>query len=121
MAKLSKLSIGVTVSGDGTTTTYAPPGNPFENAAAPNGGTVDFDLAMGVNTIPIPSGGAAGAVGVVIVPPAGSANAKILKGVGGDTGFTIHANRPTVLSFDPATTDFVIDSAGAETIELQWL
>lgn len=117
MAKTSSASIGVTVSGDGETCTYVPPGSPMTNASAPNGGTVDVALAAGNNVITLPTG----AIGVVISPPTSSTNAKIIKGVAGDTGITIRPNAPMMLTFGAAVTVFSIDSAGIETIALHWL
>ncbi len=118
MAKESNSSIGVTIEGDGTTTTYVPPGSPMTNAAAPNGGAESFVLLLGANTIPIP----AGAIGVVLSPPTASSNAKIIKGVAGDTGISIRPNSPLMLTFAAGAVSFDVDSAAAtETVDLMWL
>jgi hypothetical protein len=117
MAKTSQASIGVTVTGDGESSTYAPPGNPLTNATAPSGGTTPLVLAAGNNVVTLP----AGAVGVVIAPPTTSANPKIIKGVAGDTGIGTVANAACMLTFVAGTTVFSINSVGIETINLHWL
>lgn len=115
MAKESKVSIGVTITGDGETATYVPRGSPATNAAAPNGGTVDFALAAGNNVITPPTG----STGVVIDPPTSSTNVKMLKGVAGDTGIQIKANAPSYLALAGVTV-FSIDSVAIETVALHW-
>ncbi len=117
MAKTSKASIGVTVTGDGVSNSYVPPGNPMTNAAAPNGGTEDLVLAAGNNVVTLP----AGAIGAVITPPTTSTNVKIIKGVAGDTGIGIRSGDPVLLTFVAGTTVFSINSVGIETLALQWL
>lgn len=117
MSKTSKASIGVTVTGDGVDNSYVPPNNPLTNAAAPSGGPVKFVLAAGANTITLP----AGAVGCVLTPPASSTNAKIIKGVAGDTGIGILASAAILLTFVAGTVSFDVDSVGIESLDLQWL
>ncbi len=117
MAKTSQASIGVTVTGDGETSTFVPPANPMTNATAPSGGTTPLVLAAGNNVVTLP----AGAVGVVIVPPTTSANAKVIKGIAGDTGIGMVANQACLLTFVAGTTVFSINSIGVETINLHWL
>lgn len=62
------------------------------------------------NTITIP----AGATGCLIVPPAGSAVSLTLKGIAGDTGISIGAGVPSLITFNSATpASFVLTSGGA--------
>jgi len=117
MAKTSSCSIGVTVSGGGETATYVPPGSPVSNPAAPNGGSVAYALAAGVNSIAVPTG----AIGVVISPPTSSTNAKTAPAATGQVGVATRANAPSVTFFDAAVTTFDITSAGIEVVNLHWL
>jgi hypothetical protein len=117
MALTSKSSFQVLVTGNGETAEYQPQANPVTNASAPAGGVVKSALAAGDNTLTLPTG----AIGVMIVPPTDSANGKVLKGVGGDTGIALHRQYPTTLFFHSTVTDFVINSVGSETVELHWL
>lgn len=70
------------------------------------------------NTIAIPSK----AAGVCIVPPAGSVNPKIIKGIAADTGVVIDPANPSTLFF-PQTSmnNFVIHSQVNETVTVIWL
>jgi hypothetical protein len=117
MAKTSSASIGVTVTGDGVSNSFVPPGSPMQNTAAPSGGTTPLVLAAGNNVVTLP----AGAKGVVISPPITSTNAKTIKGVAGDTGIGILAGSPIMLTFVAGTTVFSINSTGIETVNLHWL
>lgn len=69
------------------------------------------------NTITVPSG----AKLCVIVPPTANTQVVTLKGVGGDTGYAIDPNEPTVLCVSGAT--FVLNlAAGSDQVfELNWL
>jgi hypothetical protein len=115
MSKTVTTTVAVTLSGDG----FA--GAPFYTVATVNTGGAppgSFGLAVGFNTIPVP----AAALGVTIVPPPGSVNSKILKGVTGDTGFPLAQSGSTVLPFNAAgaVASIGITSAAIETIELIW-
>lgn len=116
MAKTSRVSIGITVEGDGETGTYVPPTSPITNATAPQGGPIAYALSAGNNVITIPTG----AIGVIIVPAATNGNAKTLKGVAGDTGVALRTNAPSVISFATGSTVFSINATGTETVDLHW-
>jgi hypothetical protein len=87
-------------------------------SAAPSdltcGATTTVVLANGANTITVPSSTCTAAV---IVFASASTTVKTLKGVSGDTGFTVTKNGTFVLQFDAAgaPANFVINSAGADT------
>jgi len=113
MAKSVTSTIAYSLSGDGFS-------GPIFNLATVNGTGIapgSITLAAGANTVTVP----ATAVGVTIVPPAGSANAKTLKGIAGDTGILLNPAVPTSLAFTAAgVATFVINSAGTETVALLW-
>lgn len=67
------------------------------------------NLANGNNTITPPTG----YTSIIIIPPAGNANAIVLKGVNGDTGVRLHNTRWNVFHFDASLTTFVLNSTGA--------
>lgn len=74
-------------------------------------------LAPGNNTVAVP----AAATGVVLVPPAGSTNAKVLKGANADTGIALDPAYSTRLKFVAGgVASFVLSSAGSETVSLVW-
>ena len=114
MAKTSTTQITVTTTGDGVTSTDAPAAT--VNTAAPSGGPVAVALSAGDNTITVPSN----AVGMVVIPPAASTNAKKLKGAGGDTGFSLRPNEPAALPLPASTASVIINSVGAETVFVHW-
>ena len=114
MAIQSTVTLKVSCSGDVTCTDQ--PAD-ITNTTAPSGGPVNTVLSAGNNTITVPTGSR----GVMIRPPVGSTNVKILKGVGGDTGITMDPAQPFYLPFavsPPA--NFVINSAGIETVGIHW-
>ena len=72
------------------------------------------NLAMGDNTITIPTGTEM----VIITPPSGNATAIILKGAGGDTGRRLHNTRWNPISFDSSVTSFILNAAaGVNNVE----
>lgn len=75
----------------------------------PIGQVTDVDLALGANTITVPSA----ADGVVIVPPASNTSTIILKGVTGDTGVGISPSAPTLLMFSATPPASFVLTAGA--------
>ncbi len=117
MAKTSACSIGVTVTGDGITLTYAPPQSPVENTAAPQGGPVLLALSSGFNTVSVPTG----AIGCLLVPATGSAITKTLKGLTGDTGVPIRTDGPTLLWLPNSTASFGLTTSGTENVQIFWL
>jgi hypothetical protein len=109
MAVASQRSIAIVMTGDIAITTSV---SAAQNTNAP--GDVDvFSLALGANTITLPTGGTA-PLGATIVPPPGNTQALTLKGIAGDTGIPIHKTDPTSISFDASAppASFVLNSAG---------
>ena len=88
--------------------------NPFSaaaNAASPASITVHA-LAAGDNTITVPTSAGITVKGATIIPPAGNAQAIVLKGVGGDTGVTLSKLDPTSLGFEAAPANFILNAGG---------
>lgn len=94
----------LTYTGDLTATQPVPA---LENPASP--GVIELkNLAVGANTITVPTGNGATAVAVTIVPPAGNTHAMLLKALTGDTGISLHVTDPTTLALAPSVTSFVL-------------
>jgi hypothetical protein len=76
-------------------------------------------LAAGNNTIAVP----ASALGVVLVPPPSSTNAKVLKGANADTGIALAPGLSTRVMFSAAgaVASFVLNSAAIETLGIIWV
>ncbi len=117
MAKVATTSISVAVAGDGVAETFTPATSPIINTAAPAGGPLSVALTSGDNTLTVPPG----SQGLVLVPPSSSVVAKKLKGVGGDTGFTLSATLPSVLMLPPGTATVLINAASSETVLIHWV
>lgn len=117
MAKTSSVTFTVSITGDGGTLNYTPPGTPLSNTSAPYGGPIPVALSSGNNTLTPP----ATAQGVMIIPPTGSAITKTLKGIAGDTGILLNNALPTVLSLPVGGGAFVINASNSETITVLWL
>lgn len=117
MAKTATTSISVLVTGDGVNESYIPPTAPLTNAAAPAGGPLSVALSSGDNTLTVPPG----AQGFIFVPPSSSIVVKKLKGVGGDTGFTLNAALPSVVSLPSGTATVLINAASSETVSIHWI
>lgn len=77
-------------------------------------------LAIGANTILVPTAGAV-PTAVTIVPPSDNTTAITLKGVTGDTGVRIHDTDPTTIALDDSVLSFCL-TAGAEIVgvRLYW-
>lgn len=106
--------ITITYSGDvsGTETLSA-----AVNAASP--GSVEIKtLALGDNTITVPTGGST-CTACTIIPPITNIISITLKGIAGDTGIRLHNTDPSTISRDPATTSFVL-TTGAEIIGVRF-
>lgn len=108
MSTTSQRSVSVILTGDVTAN--------LEYAAANNGscpGDIDIlTLALGANTIVLPTGGSA-PKGAIIIPPSGNLLALTLKGVAGDTGIGLHLTDPISISFlTPPPVSFVINAGG---------
>lgn len=116
MAKTATTSLSYSLSGDN----FGGSGPLYSLSVSNLSGTPpgSFTLANGFNSIPIP----AAALGVVIVPPPGSAVTKTIKGVTGDTGMPIDPANPTLLRFTAAqNANLGLTANGAETITLLWV
>lgn len=88
-----------------------------ENTDSPGSQTI-HTLAVGNNTITLPTGGST-VKGATIIPPEDNENTITLKGVNGDTGIALNKVDPTTVTFDdPAPANFVL-TAGAEITGLR--
>ena len=115
MAKSNIMTESIQITGDGFVGNGALYTTTVTNAAGTTPGS--FVLAGGFNSIPVP----ATATGVIIVAPPGSANAKTLKGITGDTGIAFGPATPITLSFTAALIATIgVTSAGVETLTLFW-
>lgn len=86
------------------------------------GQVTDILLAMGSNTVPVPTG----AYAVLIVPPTNYTGTLIYKTVVGDTGSYISPSNPTVIAFDPNNTPTNLylvasSSSGSNFAELSFI
>jgi len=99
-------------------------GNPSA-AAAPNTNSpaataAPITLAIGDNTITVPTGGTV-PTAVTIVKPAGSAATIKIKGAGGDTGVKLHPTDPDSISLDPTQATFILNASAQVTgVVLVW-
>lgn len=114
MAKTSTVTAQITVQGDGVGFIYTPPTMPVANPSSP--GSIALEaLTTGDNTIAVPPG----ASYMMVVPPVGSVVAKKLKGVGGDTGFSIHASNPTLVALaSPTPATVLLNLSTGENLTL---
>lgn len=117
MAKTATTTISVLVTGDGVNESYQPPTQPLINANAPAGGPLSVALSSGDNTLTVPPG----AQGFILVPPSSSVVAKKLKGIGGDTGFTLSPTNPTVISLPAGASTVLLNAGSAETVSIHWI
>lgn len=116
MSKTATLAVTVGLSGDGFS--GAPLYASSSSNTSANPPTTVAAGAAGPQTVAVP----ATAQGFAIVAPPNSTVTKTLKGVGGDTGLTLHPTLPTVLSLTPGSlASFVINFSAAETLSVVWL
>jgi hypothetical protein len=110
VTKLAYEGLSTNSTGDGESLQYA---ETFSNANA-NGYSYLAVFITGNNPVVI----APGTSWVTLRPPPNSTNAKVLKGVNGDTGINLNPALP--FKFAPAAgqNTFVINSAGNETVQL---
>lgn len=83
-----------------------------ENALSPGSITLHA-LSSGNNTITVPSATGITVKAATIIPPSDNVQTLTLKGVGGDTGISIHATDPTSIAFGTAPANFVLNAGGA--------
>jgi hypothetical protein len=116
MSVSSNRNIDITFEGDiDSSTTYAAD----ENVVSPGQHQV-VTLALGANTITVPTGGTTPKA-VTIVKPTGNTTSITFKGVTGDTGVRLHDTDPDSISLNSAVTTFVL-TAGASLpgVRLIW-
>jgi hypothetical protein len=73
--------------------------------------SLNYELANGDNTIPVPSG----ATYCLIVFDQASLTVKKLKGIGGDTGVKVGSIGLVLFSIGAAVSSFIINSSAADT------
>lgn len=119
MAKTSTLGITVSVVGDGLNETLGQAPNLLQivNAACPGALPQNVALASGLNTIAVPPG----AVAMLLIPPSNSIVSKVLKGVTGDTGFSMNPALPGLYPFVAGATSVLITAGSAETVQIGWV
>lgn len=83
--------------------------NAADNASSP--AVVELKtLAIGANTITVPTAGKT-PTAVTVVPPASNTTALTLKGVSGDTGIRLHDTDPTTIALHSGVASFVLNAA----------
>lgn len=82
--------------------------------AAPIGTRTLQALAIGNNTITIPSG----TTTVILIPPSGNTATLILKGVNADTGFRLHNTNWQAIHPDSSVASIVINSTAVLNLEV---
>lgn len=117
MSATSNRTIGLAFSGDRVA-------NPAASAAAninsPAAVAAPITLAIGDNTITVPTGGTV-PTAVTIIKPAGNTATIKLKGAGGDTGVKLHATDPDSISLDPTQASFILNATALVTgVVLIW-
>jgi hypothetical protein len=117
MASTSNRTINLSFTGDHVA---SPAISAAANAASPAAIAAPITLSSGDNTITVPTGGTT-PTAVTITKPAGNTNAIKLKGVGGDTGVTLHLTDPDSISLAASQATFILNAAGTITgVTLVW-
>lgn len=95
--------------------------NPTAAVNATSPGTEQLlSLASGDNILTVPTTGAR-ATSLTIIKPAGNTVALKLKGVGGDTGITLHLTDPDSISLDPGQASVILNAAAiCNGVRLVW-
>ena len=110
MSVTSNRAIDITFEGDhDSSDTYSAD----ENTASPGQHQV-VTLALGANTITVPTGGTTPKA-VTILKPSGNTTSIIFKGVTGDTGVRLHDTDPDSISLHSSVATFVLTAAAAIT------
>lgn len=110
MAVNATRTVSITLSGDINATNTLPAA---ANGSSPGSITI-HTLALGDNTITVPTGGST-VKGATIIPPSGNAQTITLKGVGGDTGVQLSKLDPSSIAFETAPANFVLNAGGTIT------
>ena len=114
MATTALTTIKVECSGDGNDSEWSP--TPTQNNYAPAGGPVNMTLAVGDNTIAVPTG----AMGLAISPRASSATVLKLKGSAGDTGFALRGGKPSHVALPTGATSILVSSNAVDVVPFFW-
>lgn len=116
MSVASERTVSVVFTGDVTGTQEV---DAAANAASP--GTIEVKtLALGFNSISVPSVAGVTPTAVTIIPPAGNANSLTLKGVTGDTGIRLHNTDPTSIALDSSVTAIGL-TTGASIVGVRFI
>lgn len=116
MATTSTRVVTITFTGDINATNAF---NAASNGSTPASVTI-HTLAMGDNTITVPTGGST-VKGACILPPAGNVQSITLKGAGGDTGVGLSKLDPTGIAFETAPASFILNAGGVITgLRIVW-
>lgn len=107
--------ITITSSGEGTDSTYEP--DPITNTNGPAAGVVGVQLAIGDNTISVPTG----SQGFFLKPvDPTSGVTKRLKHHSGETGFAIRTDGQACLSLPTGATQLMVWASAVEVIHIHW-
>jgi len=117
MSITSQRIMQINLSGDVTASLALPAAN---NVSSP--GKIDtLVLAVGANTITVPSITGFITTAVTIIPPAGNVQLITLKGIAGDTGVFLHKTDPTTIALDSSIVNFVLNAvAQINGVRLVW-
>jgi len=100
MSVTSKRVVSISFTGDVNAPNLDYPA--ADNASSP-GIITETVLALGANTITVPTG----FKGFTIIPPSGNTTLITLKGVTGDTGVPLHLTDPTSIGLDSTESTFI--------------
>lgn len=117
MSATSTRAITLAFSGDRVSN---PGASAAPNTNSPAATAAPVTLAIGDNTITVPTGGTVPTAVTIIKPAASTATIK-LKGVGGDTGVKLHPTDPDSISLDPTQATIILNaSAQVVGVVLVW-
>lgn len=106
--------IKITSSGEGTDHEYEP--EAMTNTNGPAAGPVGVALAVGDNTLAVPTG----SNGVHILPPATSGVTKRLKHHSGETGIAFRTSEQVYMSLATGATQLMVWASAVEVIRIHW-
>lgn len=116
MAKTTVTQITINTDGDGVESEWKP--TAMQNDAGRAGGPVQQTLAVGDNTIAVPTG----AMGMVLKQAEASAATVRLKGVAGagETGFALRTGKAACVPIPTGATGVVLYSSAVDLVDLHW-
>ena len=115
MAKTAVLTMSVQITGDGVNETYnLMAATPFINQNAPGGGPVATSLALGDNPITVPPN----SLMMFIQPLATSTITLKLKGIGGDTGFSLGPGQVAMVPLVAGVTSVLVNASAAVVVSI---